>query len=247
MTISQRNNVIKLLPKSGIADLKAKEQARTVEEGLKLAKRVDGLRETYAKTEQDLEKYRTATLEAIGKEIGDLEEKKDTLTAEFRAMKSKYDSLMPEIATKRIELFQFEKSLRAWEKKLEKREEESGLAEIDVFEAKEKAETLLKSHEDNERISRHLVIQAKERESDAMKARANAREIEAKAQSDAKDMEAMFILRECSIKTEEKDILIKKTELMNERKQLEIEKLRVKDQRETLQRSLARLKAGRQA
>ena len=60
---------VKLLPKAIIQEQKAKEQHRQIEEGIKVATRIDGLRETYSKTEQDLEKYRTATLEAIGKEI----------------------------------------------------------------------------------------------------------------------------------------------------------------------------------
>ncbi len=245
MTISQRNNVIKLLPKSGIADLKAKEQARTIEEGMKIARKVDGLRETYAKTEQDLEKYRIATLSAIGDEISKLNLQKELLSGDIRLMQSQYDALMPEIALKRAEVYHFEKSLKAWETKLEKREHESGLAELDVFEAKKKAESLLKLQEDNERISRNLLIQAEEKKQEAERTLHSARTKEDRAIKDQKDGEAAMNLREFSIQAKERELSNKEMELMGQQKELDKQKILVKDQRETVLRSIARIKANR--
>ena len=237
---------VRLLPKSELNALKVKETMREQAEGLKLATRVDGLRHLYSKTEQDLEKYRTATLEAIGKEIGKLEEKKNALTAEFRAMKSKYDSLMPEISTKRVELSQFEKSLRAWEKKLIKREEKSALDELDVMEANEKASLSLSRQEDNERISRNLLIEASEKKSEAEQTLREARKMQDKTASDQKDVEAALVVREFSIQASEKRNMVKSMELMKKEKEFNQREIRINDQRDTLARSMERLKANRQ-
>ena len=99
---------VHLLPKSEIANLKAKQASRDIQEGVKIATRVDGLRELWSKTEQDFEIYKTSTLAAIQKEIDALENKKEKLSEELKQMKVKYDSIMPEIASKQSELAQFE-------------------------------------------------------------------------------------------------------------------------------------------
>ncbi len=220
---------------------------REISEGAKLASRVDGLRETYSKVEQDLEKYRTATLEAIGKEIKDLDGKKNVLSDEIKVMQRKYDRMMPEISTKRTELAQFEKSLKAWEKKLEKKDEASELMELDVMEAKQKSELSFSVQQDNERITANLLTQADKRNKEAQQTLETARAIREVAYSKKHDAEEEISLREFSIKSKETDLLKKEMELEAKEKELNIEQIRVKDQRETLQRALQRLKEGRHA
>lgn len=238
---------VKLLPKSEIANLKAKEQEREIKEGVKIATRVDGLRELYSETEQKLEKYRTVTLEKIGEEITSLNSKKEELLGNINQLQGKYDAMMPEMATKRTELAQFEKSLNGWERKLEKREENSSLMEIDVMEALQKAEDSRLHNEDNERISRNLLIQTNEKKYEAEQTLKTARNIQDKIYSDKKDIESSLELRELSIKTKEQELSSKEISLMNDRKEFEKEKIKVADKQATLERSLARLKAGRLA
>lgn len=239
--------MIKLLPKSSLQEQKAREKMREISEGAKLASRVDGLRETYSKVEQDLEKYRTATLEAIGKEIKDLDEKKNVLSDEIKVMQRKYDRMMPEISTKRTELAQFEKSLKAWEKKLEKKDESSELMELDVMEAKQKAELSLSVQQDNERITANLLMQADKKRNEAQKTLEIAKTIQEKAHSDKKDIEAEINLREFSIKSKETELSNMELKLITDRKALEVEKVQVADQRATLARAMQRLKEGRHA
>lgn len=238
---------VKLLQKNELANLKAKEQAREVGEGIKIATRVDALRQTYSKTEQELEMYRNATLAEIQRQINALNEEKEDVMGKVKALQSKYDSMMPEISMKRTELSQFEKSLKGWEKKLEKREEKSLLEELDVAEAKKKAKLSLAVNQDNERITANLLIEAAEKSSIAHATMQRAKNVEEKAYSDKKDIEASLILREYSIKTKEDELLKKEMNLEAKEKELNIEIIRVKDQRETLERSLQRIKAGRLA
>lgn len=236
---------VRLLPKSLIAEQKAKVQTREIQEGMKLANRVDGLRELYSKTEQELETYRTATLASIGKEITELEGKKTKLEIDFRNLKSQYESMLSEIPTKRTELSEFEKSLTSWEKKLAGREERAELLEIDVAEALVKAKDSKLRTEDNERITTNLLIQANQTKQEAEQTLLTARKVEERAYSDKKDFEAAAILREYSITSKEKELLIMETDLMKQKKALEKEKIRLQDQRETLQRSLERIKHNR--
>lgn len=236
---------IKLLPKSEIANLKAKDQEREIKEGIKIATRVDGLRELQSKTEQDLERYRTVTLERIGEEIKSLNSKKEELLGNISQLQGKYDAMLPEMATKRTELAQFEKSLNGWERKLEKREENASLMEIDVMEALEKAEGSRIRNEDNERISRNLLVQSNEKKEESEKTLKTVRKIQDQVYADKKNIEEALNLRELSIQTKENELSSKELSLINEKKEFEKEKIKVLDRQATLDRSLARLKAGR--
>lgn len=238
---------VKLLPKSELANLKAKETTREIQEGFKIANRIDGLRQTYSKTEQELETYRVATLEHIYGEISLLNTQKETLIGDIRQVQEKYEAMMPEISMKRTELAQFEKSLVSWDKKLDKREYEVALAELDIADAKEKSESSLQRNEDNERASRNLLIQTDGIKKEAENRLQTTRNIEERILIDHKNKEAEFLLREASIRSKEQDISNKEFEIMNIQKDLETEKIKVEDMRQTLLRSLDRIKAGRMA
>jgi FtsZ-binding cell division protein ZapB len=237
---------VKLLQKSELQNLKAKEQTRQIEEGVKVATRIDGLRELYSKTEQELEKYRTATLMGIQKEISELKEKEDELSAKVKVLQAKYDSMKPDMEAKKAELKEYEKFLGSWDKKLTKREKENSDWELELDDKRQKTEFSLARQEDNERISINLLIEADGKRIEAEQSRQEARNMMAKADTERKDNEAAFILREFSISQKEKELSIMQTELMKGKKELEKEKIQVADQRATLQRSIARIKAGRQ-
>lgn len=238
---------VKLLQKSELQSLKAKERALEVREGVKLATKVDGLRELAVKTEQELEKYRISTLESITKEITKATEEKEKITSELRTLKEEYDLLLPEIPIKRKELAEFEKTLMKWEHKLEKREEKAGLSEIDVAEALDAAESTRIMNEDNERISRNLLIQANKSKIEAEQTLITARNIQDQANKERQESEATLNLRELSIKTKEQELSRTESILMNDQRELINEKRKVDDMRQTLQRSIERIKNNRLA
>ena len=238
---------VKLLPKSELASLKAKAQGREIQEGAKIATRVDGLRSLWAKTETDFELYKTSTLTAIQAEITKATEEKEQLTTLVNKLKAEYELLLPEIPLKRQELSKFEKRLMSWEKKLEKREEKAGLLEINVQEALQKAEFAKGRHEDNERISRNLLIQANKKSQEANDTLMTAKSIIATAEKEKKEMENVLTLREMSIKSQEQELLTNQMNLASDRHLLAIEKAKVADMRATVQRSIERLRQGRLA
>jgi len=148
---------------------------------------------------------------------------------------------------KRAELAAFEKCLMAWEKKLAKREEKAGLSEIDVAEARKKADFAKVRNEDNERISRNLLIQTNRKKQEADEALLTARNIQATAEKEKKEIEESLKLRSMAIKSQEQELLTNQMSLASDRKLLSIEERKVADMRATVERSIERLKAGRMA
>jgi hypothetical protein len=236
---------VKLLSKNEISAQKAKAQGRDIQEGVKIATRVDGLRELWSKTEQDFELYKTSTLSRINEEVVELNNKKEKLVGEMRQMQSRYDSLMPDISTKRTELAQFEKSLTSWEKKLEKREEETVFLEIDLAGAMKAAEDSKIRNEDNERISANILVQTNARKEEAENLLQSAKKIQETAMKEKEEAEKYFDMRELGIKTREDAII--KAQLENDRisKENAIEKVRIADQWAQLERTAQKLRENR--
>ena len=65
---------MRLMPKSKVSQANAVAKKKDIDEGVKLAKRIDGLRETLADEEQSLDKFRVAQIEGIKAETAPLEE-----------------------------------------------------------------------------------------------------------------------------------------------------------------------------
>lgn len=87
---------MKLLPKSEIHQKKALEQKQTIDEGVKITRRIDSLREIMASEEQTLEKFRSETLQQIHKETTEACNTRDALLGEVRELEAaKREALKP--------------------------------------------------------------------------------------------------------------------------------------------------------
>ena len=120
---------IKLLAKRDIDAAKAKERSLEVAEGLKLANRVDGLRETQAQEEASLQRFRTETIKKINEEITESTAKRDSLLTEVKTLQADRErALIPldkekqEIVEERVELEEKHSLNKAFEETLEKKE-----------------------------------------------------------------------------------------------------------------------------
>lgn len=80
---------IKLLKKSEIDQAKARDRQLEINEGLKLAKKVDTLREVVAQEEESLKKFRIKTISAINDEIIIAAKKRDDLNKENSDLEEK--------------------------------------------------------------------------------------------------------------------------------------------------------------
>lgn len=87
---------MKLIDKKDIIVQKSQERKREIDEGVKLAKSVDTLRETHLKEQDGLKKFRDATLASIKSELDVLVNKKSTILDEIGTLEQrKRDALAP--------------------------------------------------------------------------------------------------------------------------------------------------------
>lgn len=87
---------MKLLKKSEVQQIKAKERQKEVEEGLKLARRVDSLREIAAEEEKSLALYREKSISRIQEAINELIESKHSLQGEVEVLeRQREEALAP--------------------------------------------------------------------------------------------------------------------------------------------------------
>jgi len=87
---------MKLLSKTEVIAVKAQERLVEVQEGLKVARKVDALREAAAKEETSLELFRSETLKKIHEEIKSVTDTRDALKEEVRQLEQdKKEALKP--------------------------------------------------------------------------------------------------------------------------------------------------------
>lgn len=80
---------MRLIDKKEIAQHKSSERKQEIEEGVKLAKSVDSLRETLSKEQANLKKFRDETLKGISLETEGFKSKKETLVKEIQELESR--------------------------------------------------------------------------------------------------------------------------------------------------------------
>lgn len=80
---------MRLLPKSEIDKSKSLDRQKEIDEGMKLAKRVDSLREIHAQEEASLATFRDKTLKLIQAEIEDKTSERDSLITEVRDLETR--------------------------------------------------------------------------------------------------------------------------------------------------------------
>lgn len=86
--------MLKLFSKSEINEAKSKDRHREVEEGVKLARKVDDLRALLASEEANLAKFRNETLSAISVELQEQQSKVDVLKNEVSDLTGKRNVLL---------------------------------------------------------------------------------------------------------------------------------------------------------
>jgi len=236
---------VKLLPKSELSALKAKQASREIQEGVKIATRVDGLRELWAKTEQDFDAYRTATLSAIQKEIDALGGKRDSLSGELREMRKKYDAMLPGIPVKRKELAQLERNLQTMAEKLDEREHATVSMEIDVANAMKKAEDSVERNLKNESASANALAQSVRNKEESENLLQSTRKIRETAEREKEEAERYFDMRESGIKAREDAILVQQVGNARVARENALERIRITDQWAQLQRTADKLRQER--
>lgn len=228
--------VMRLLPKSEIDRAKATEKKREIDEGLKIAQRIDNLRETQAETETALEKWRRETVALIHEEISKEAYKRDELKGLNARLERERDELQKplddewvkvrakdiELDFKGEDLAKKEFMLRDKEAKLAEAQKELALAEKRVADLEDHARSVLSGALAKDTSAQALYEDAARVKGEAQKAeQATIAELTHRERI-VSGRESGATIREAQIETEKKALqdgwrLLKDRELMLER------------------------------
>ena len=224
---------MKLLPKSEILKQKAVVQQQTVEEGKKLAKTIDRLREVAAEEETSLEKFRSETLAQIHKETTEANSKLEVLKAEVKSLqearqeaqkplheeKHAIEILMGNLKEKEAQIEAQCLSLVEEERALEEKKKDLAKTLLQLESREHQANTLLEKARVNETATTLALDEAKKAEDAAIKARQTIETELVHRERVCSDAENSIILRERNLAAQEAELL-KGWRLLEDRKSL---------------------------
>lgn len=173
--------VMRLLNKSDIAKAKANEQRMNVEEGLKLAKRVDNLREVAAQEEVSLAKFRKEQIAKINEEITKAEGKKSSLFKEVKDLEERRKELQKPLDDEWSRINKERLSLESFREEVAERSARVNDKEQGVREALEKAGRQLAQAATKNDLSSDKLREADSAAKAASKSLENAKKVEAQA------------------------------------------------------------------
>lgn len=231
----------RLLTQSDLDSRKSADRRREVEEGAKLARRVDGLRELAAETEKNVEQHRSASLAQAQRDIDAVLSKKELLEGEVRELEEERKRLQTPLDV-------------AWEKI--RQESKQNADERLVLEQRD--ETIRQTSIEQENVAKQLreegerVVQERKRSMSLLKKAASDQE---KAQTilleahELKEETTNWSVHKTNELTKrEKAALIREQELILQAEQVEEGRLqnendrkKLKDAYETLARTKKRL------
>ncbi len=233
---------IRLLSRREIDTAKAQDRSREVQEGAKLANRVDALRETVVSEEKGLEEFRSKTLSGIQVEI-------DTKIAERDFLVGVVDHLKAERAAALVPLDEKKALLEEKQRLLKEKEEEIAIKEGEL----KLAIGLNINREEQNQIETERIAEIKERTSVLMEqtARMNTRaatrlmqdsEKAKEIMSNAQAFEARVFKREKTVTLMEG--LVEQRRKENEKQMIanNEERIRIRDAYRTLERIKERIK-----
>lgn len=233
---------MKIPSKQEVSTSKALERKREIDEGLKIANKVDTLRKLASTEQNNLIKFRDESLQSIKEEIANYVDSRDSLQREVDALKEQRVSLQIPLDKEWIIV---------------------NLAKQDVVTAKENIyatlEGLKKSEKSYAQSLKELELErikvgnlkasANESFSLAEKIKDEASRILDEANQETNEIYEEMNLREQQLHSKEQDILIKEIDVKNgkdanerERKEIISIKAQLADERATLERALLRTK-----
>lgn len=231
---------MKLLQKSDIQSKKAAETQQAIQEGIKLARRVDGLREVVSQEEASLENFRRETLARIHGETTEAAEIRDALRQEVSELQKRREEALEPLTAELdairngiAQLVQDREALDLRESSISSREEELARESLAVRDQFSRAEEEL-------RRSNALLQEADSKHGEAELARQSAQEssakaayLESKAESYLRSIEETAVANER--RHEERDKQQDKRE-----RDLNARETRIKDRELLLERTIAR-------
>jgi hypothetical protein len=227
---------MKLSDKKIIADQKNTERAREVQEGMKLAKSIDVLRETYAKEQTNLRIFRENSLKIIREEIDKLLSERNRLIPDIKKLEDQRILAQAPIDLvtewKKVKKDQQEiqnvtKDLANRETIVIGRELEVKVSKEGFFEQEEKIK------EDRNLVNQYL-SEASKKFYEAEKIRHEAQEERDISDTEIRKEDTRLREKEVNLLTRERDVELRKEQNEKDRIALEREKLHIASQQQSL-------------
>lgn len=232
---------MQLLDKKTITQQKNLERKLEIDEGIKLANKVDKLRQTAAEEETKLYKFRDESIKQVKKEIQDLVDRKESLKTEVEVLDATRAALMEPLDeswkiydAKKLELENIEIVL------LEKRE----LLDSDTVEY-QKSLADLKLEESRIAVKKEeinsLLTEAVTTRSTAKEELRSTREQSSKILENSEIREKEVMTRELNVASKERDIINKEEQLKKDRRELDLREKSINDKYNQLLKTQARI------
>ena len=234
--------MLKLLSKDEISRKKNDDLRREADEGLRLSRKVDALRELHAENEKNTEKYLNASLAAAQEQIDTAIKKRDSLISEVSELQKKLDAMLPEMETTRAGLRKRELMLDKLQQDISEREESIKLAELDIAETLQSARHSLEISQLKENEAKQREKRASDNEIKARESLERANSIESHTIKEKERISEILSEREFDISKREHEMKEKIDRFEKDKLVFEQEKIRFADRKAMLERNLARLK-----
>lgn len=233
---------MRLLKKEEIAKAKTLERQATIEEGLKLAHKVDALREILPREQRKLEEFRSETLASIHKDITAADERKTALLTEVKELEARRVAALNPIDALWEEVRKKDAQVTKEIDELDRREAELSAQEQFVKKDLKKAADELKRATNLKESALEASIKADEDREEAQHLLENAAEIKRKADQYKHESEHEIRIGYTQLSNHEKSLTIREAELAKNIKENNEETVRLADMRATLERAFKRIK-----
>lgn len=233
---------MKLLSKNDVDQKKAIEYRQSREEGLKLARRVDALRQTHAQEEQSLEVFRRETLAKIHEETKIAQEKRDALTSECQTLENARKNALKPI-TEELEALKKAKDTLQKQKEAQEVERATLTQRESTIKASENSASLelFKAIEERRRAT-ELLQQTDFFNGETRIRLAETESIRDQVKRMREEVEKELLERDVAIASKERTLATWQKNLEERENELNIGIRKLADRQATLERSIKRLK-----
>jgi hypothetical protein len=229
---------MKLLPKSQVEASKAQEQKQKIDEGLKLAKRIDNLREVALAEEASLEAFRKKKVKELNDQITTKTSERDQLTEGNKKLRKEREELLRPLTEEWQELAVARDELTEREKGVAKAEAEAGKVARSAELDQKRAKISLTRAESRERLAHECLVDARDAKKEAESTLVIARKGRETWERTRDEAEKSLKRRDIAASARERDIEIKKTNLEKDREELAREWVLLEDRKAAFERRL---------
>lgn len=232
---------MKLLPKSEVSKAHAIAERQKADEGLKLARRIDALRETASDEEAALKKFRTESISQIHADISTESQKLSELKTEVSALEKQKREARKPLDFEWSEVKRNKRETEELQSQVRKHLEMAQSERKDAKEALRSAVNMEARASTKDSIALSALQEAERSRVETQTALTEAQELREKAQKDKEASERELIQRytECAVR--ERGIEMREETLNTKLKEVRAMERKLIDRRETLQRTIKRL------